>query len=552
MSATDRWIWPFELIEKIGEGGMGVVYKARYVVKDKLFAVKLLPKDIEGSAALARFGREMTILKTLRHPNIVRCFGGVCENKSRFYAMELVEGGTLDELIRRRGRLSWEQVIELSLQISSALEYAHQHSVVHRDIKPGNFLLTDKGQVKLSDFGLATVAASRRITMAGKTVGTYHYMAPEQIRGTALTGQADLYAAGCVMFEMLTGSPPFDGETPAEILQKHLTAPPPRVAEKAPDCPPLLEQLVLDLLAKSPEQRPADAAAMAARLRGVTQSVTVETKRWAGERRVGNAPVGARAELQDTKTDARPDTATSTDVLRAPSGRSVSVVTAIIAALLLWGFSMMDDLEEGPAAVRLWIEQFRGEPAAAATSPAAANGVGAAPGAPGTTPTAPDTTNPTPAAPGTTPAAPGTTPVPPGTAPAAAPPATPAATALDLSVRVAAAEALGKLAPTSEAAAAELQAALDRLNGEPLQMQVAIIEALGEAGYAARGVEGQLFKLHQKHPEPQIRTAAGAAHQQVKNSKPPGRSLTFYLSTLTLLTAAAVIGWQFLGNRSSK
>ena len=276
MQESERWIWPFELMEKIGEGGMGVVYRARYVVNDKQFAVKLLPGDVNDETTLARFQREVDILKKLKHPHIVRCFGGECKNKRHFYAMELVEGGTLDELSIQRGRLAWELVVEYGLQMCSALAFSHSHGVVHRDIKPGNFLITSSGRLKLGDFGLASVAASRRITAEGRTMGTYQYMAPEQIRGKEITPQTDLYSLGCVFFELLAGRPPFEGETAAEILHQHIKDAPPRVGQFAPDCPAGLEQLVNDLLQKEPAARPADADAVAKRLKAVTQTIIVK------------------------------------------------------------------------------------------------------------------------------------------------------------------------------------------------------------------------------------------------------------------------------------
>ncbi len=177
---TSRWIWPFELLERIGEGGMGVVYRARYVINDREVAVKMLPDDVSSPTVLARFEREMEVLKGLRHPHVVRSFGGVCEDKHRFYAMELVEGGSLESRLRERGRLPWEQVVDFGIQMCSALQYLHDNGVVHRDVKPANFLIAGNGQLKLSDFGLASVIAARRITTAGKTAGTLLYMAPNR------------------------------------------------------------------------------------------------------------------------------------------------------------------------------------------------------------------------------------------------------------------------------------------------------------------------------------------------------------------------------------
>jgi serine/threonine protein kinase len=262
-----RWIWPFELLDKLGEGGMGVVYRARYVVDNRHVAVKLLPQDVANATILSRFERELEILKTLRHPNIVRSFGGTCEGNQRFYAMELVEGGTLDKLLEERGKFSAEVAVQFALQMASGLAYAHERGIVHRDVKPGNFLLTTAGKLKLSDFGLATVEAATKITAAGKTMGTFPYMAPEQIRGRPpVSPQTDLYALGCVIFEMLTGRTPFIGDTPAEVMHKHLDTRPPKIAEFAPDCPMGLESLVRDLLQKEPTDRPGSAFEVAKRL----------------------------------------------------------------------------------------------------------------------------------------------------------------------------------------------------------------------------------------------------------------------------------------------
>jgi serine/threonine protein kinase len=268
-----RWLWPFELIEKIGEGGMGIVYRARYSGNDRMVAVKLLPPEVAADPVLlARFERELDVLKQLHHPNIVRCFGGTCETEERFYAMELVEGGTLGELISRKGHLPWEFVVDYALQMCEALQYAHEHGVIHRDVKPGNFLLTKSGQIKLSDFGLAAIATTNRLTAAGRTVGTIQYMAPEQIRGKpALTSRADLYALGCVLYEMLTGFPPYSGENAASIMQQHLSGPIPHPAAAVMNCPLKLDQLICELLSKDAEQRPATAAEVGWRLEEILQ-----------------------------------------------------------------------------------------------------------------------------------------------------------------------------------------------------------------------------------------------------------------------------------------
>lgn len=333
-SGPNRWIWPFELLEQIGEGGMGVVYRARYVVNNRVVAVKILPTDVTDKTALARFERETEILKDLRHPNIVRSFGGVCEDKCRFYAMELVEGGSLEDVLQRRGRLPWEQVVEYALQMCAALECSHRQGIIHRDVKPANFLVSSNGQLKLSDFGLASVAAQRKITQPGKTAGTFLYMAPEQIKGAEITPRTDLYALGCVLFEMLTGKPPFAAETPAATLDRHCRQPPPRVSEIALDCPANLDRLVDRLLEKDPAKRPQTAVDVARDLRSVSQTVTVmPAKRVGGQTTVGNRPVEAptrRMESAAPKSDSE---------LKEPSKYAAYIgplaATAAVAALIV-------------------------------------------------------------------------------------------------------------------------------------------------------------------------------------------------------------------------
>lgn len=265
-----QWIWPFELLDKLGEGGMGVVYRARYVGNNRQVAVKLIPNDMTANATLfARFERELDVLKQLSHPNIVHCFGGSCESKQRFYAMEYVPGGTLSDYLLEKRTLSWENVVDFAIQMCDALQYAHERGVTHRDIKPANFLMTKSGQLKLSDFGLASIVSQGRLTASGRTVGTILYMSPEQIRGGPVTNRVDLYGLGCVIFEMLSGRTPYNGETAAEVLQRHLKDPIPHVASIVLNCPLELDQLVYELLAKDPEQRPATAAEVKSRLHGI-------------------------------------------------------------------------------------------------------------------------------------------------------------------------------------------------------------------------------------------------------------------------------------------
>src|SRR4051794_37677771 len=178
--------------------------------------------------------------------------------------MEYVAGETLEQMLRRRGPIPWREIVDLGLQICDALHYAHEHGVVHRDLKPSNLMVSEKGQVKLTDFGIAKDLDATALTAPGRTLGTAAYMAPEQIRGTPeVSHKTDLYALGCVLYQMLTGQPPYPGKTAVIMMNHHLSQPPPRPSGKNPEMPLALDRLIVQLMAKDPPDRPWDAAAVA-------------------------------------------------------------------------------------------------------------------------------------------------------------------------------------------------------------------------------------------------------------------------------------------------
>ena len=233
-TSAKRTMGPFEIGERLGVGGMGVVYHATYTENGREVALKVLSPALSGNAQVAaRFEREMAILKRLRHPNIVQYFGGGRSGGQQFFAMEYVPGGSVERLIKKKGKLQWEEALPILRQVAQALEYAHANGVIHRDLKPANLFFTGNGdRVKLGDFGIARDGDATALTAAGKTVGTYAYMAPEQIAGKPpISRRTDLYALGCVGFELLTGRPPFIAETPAGMLFGHLNTEPPSVRE---------------------------------------------------------------------------------------------------------------------------------------------------------------------------------------------------------------------------------------------------------------------------------------------------------------------------------
>ena len=206
-------VGPYRIERKIGSGGMGTVYYGVHEETDQIAAVKVLPASLAREPGFTlRFSREVEAMQTLINPHVVRVFeSGVDENETYYYAMEYVDGTTLSKYIREQGRVPWRKVIDISIQICSALKAAHDAGIVHRDLKPSNLLIDSEDQVKLLDFGVAQVFASAKLTKTGGIIGTAEYMSPEQAKGQRATKKSDLYSLGAVMYAMLTARPPFTG-----------------------------------------------------------------------------------------------------------------------------------------------------------------------------------------------------------------------------------------------------------------------------------------------------------------------------------------------------
>jgi eukaryotic-like serine/threonine-protein kinase len=255
-------IGDYEISELLGSGTVGDAFRARHRETGQDVVVKLLQTHAASEPEIQRrFVREVSIAEKLNHPNIVRHFDCGLSKDQIYFAMELVEGGTLKDVLSRRTALPWREAVECAIQICAALEHAHELGVIHRDLKPANLFLSADGQVKVGDFGLARDLNSTRLTLDGQTVGTCRYMPPEQIAGEAkLTGAVDLYALGCILYEMLVGRTPVDGNTIVEIFEGHLNDEPTPPIDLVDGCPHDLSDLVIMLLAKTPQDRPASAA----------------------------------------------------------------------------------------------------------------------------------------------------------------------------------------------------------------------------------------------------------------------------------------------------
>ena len=213
----------YEIIEKIGGGGMALVYKAKCRLLNRYVAIKILRDEFTGDEEfINRFRKESQAAASLSHPNIVGIYDVGAEENIYYIVMEYIKGKTLKELIREKGKLSSEEMINYSIQIAEALEHAHQNHIVHRDIKPHNIMVTDDGRIKVTDFGIARAASSSTVTNTNNVIGSVHYFSPEQARGGFIDEKSDLYSLGIVMYEMITGKVPFEGESPISVALKHI------------------------------------------------------------------------------------------------------------------------------------------------------------------------------------------------------------------------------------------------------------------------------------------------------------------------------------------
>ena len=237
----------YELIEKIGEGGMAIVYKAKCRLLNRYVAIKILrPEFTKDEQFVENFKRESQAAAGLSHPNIVSVFDVGHEGNIHFIVMELVEGKTLSKLIEEKGRLDYKEAISITRQVASALSLAHKNQIIHRDIKPHNILITNTGVAKLADFGIAkAVSAATIIGGNNKVMGSVHYFSPEQARGAYVDERSDIYSLGIVLYEMLTGKVPFDGDNPISIALMHINEPMPSVSAEVPGLPPQLEKIIM-------------------------------------------------------------------------------------------------------------------------------------------------------------------------------------------------------------------------------------------------------------------------------------------------------------------
>lgn len=271
----------YQIIKSIGEGGMANVYLAYDTILDRNVAVKVLRGDLSSDEKFVRrFQREALSASSLSHPNIVEVYDVGEDNGQYYIVMEYIEGKQLKDVLRKRGKLTITEVIDIMQQIADGLSVAHDSYIIHRDIKPQNIMILENGLVKITDFGIAMAMNSTQLTQTNSVMGSVHYLPPEQANGSGSTLKSDIYSMGILMYELLTGKLPYKGENAVEIALKHLKEPLPSIRDEIPDIPQSVENVILKATAKNPKNRYNDAREMLEDLKTVMDDSRINEPRY--------------------------------------------------------------------------------------------------------------------------------------------------------------------------------------------------------------------------------------------------------------------------------
>lgn len=314
MIASENRIGPYEILELIGRGGMGRVFRGRDTRTGNIVAIKVLPaeKVQDDPGLLKRLQVESEALRLLNHPNIVKILEVIEEENEYSLILEYIDGGTLADLMRDQRQLPLEIVLKIALELADALSRAHHLKIIHRDIKPANILLQKDGTPRLTDFGLARMETSHGLTQTGAVIGSAFYLCPEVIKKAPPSSRMDLWSFGIVLYEMVTGRLPFEGDNVFSLINSIMNEPIPNILQYRPDTPPALADLIYQMLEKDPEKRPSSARRVGAELEAIIEKLDAKTR--------ANLPSEIVRILNESRFDtpSKPyvlDTATTSDAL---------------------------------------------------------------------------------------------------------------------------------------------------------------------------------------------------------------------------------------------
>ena len=365
----------YELSHLIARGGMAEVYRAHDRLLDRPVALKVLfPELSVDRSFVERFRREAQAAANLSHPNIVPVFDWGEDSGTYFIVMEFIDGRPLSSILKTAGPLSADRTADIGAHVAAALGYAHKHGVIHRDVKPGNVLITDEGQVKVTDFGIArAINTEESLTQTGAVMGTATYFSPEQAEGVGVDARSDIYSLGVVLFEMVTGRPPFLGDTPVAVASKHVRDHAPAPRELNPSIPPTFEAIILKSMAKNPEHRYATAEDLRADLLRFNEGRTVlamddATKLLAVAGTT--AVVGAATGMDVTQSVAASTPEETEEEEGGPNRtRTYAIILAVLVLLLLVaGYFLARNLGYLGGSASFNLPSVTGQPVAQATS----------------------------------------------------------------------------------------------------------------------------------------------------------------------------------------
>ena len=322
----------YELLEKIGDGGMAVVYKGKDRLLNRYIAIKILrPEFTKDATFVENFKRESQAAAGLTHPNIVGVYDVGREGNINYIVMELIEGRTLNDIIEDEAPMDYKKVIDISKQVAAALKIAHKNKIIHRDVKPHNIMITNDGIVKLADFGIARAVNDATLSTGSKIVGSVHYFSPEQARGNYVDERSDIYSLGIVMYEMLTGKVPFDGENPVTVALKHINEEITPPSELVAGIPPALERCVMKATSKYQTNRYSSAEEMIEELDNISFVTDV----------VGGGVFASSDVIEKNRkrmaAEAAEEEASKSKKKKKKNGKKTAIIAAVIILLLAAG-----------------------------------------------------------------------------------------------------------------------------------------------------------------------------------------------------------------------